>query len=317
MSSLRYLARRLQVSHTTVSAVLRGLPNVKGSTREYVLCQLKAQGPDILPTKPLIRHGTIAILHVKTGTSRRRAAVARHRVIIGAAKETAHQMGYDTDQLSLGLDELPRLADILRQCSCRGLLVLPGPDADTLRRICPPFFACIYTDIAPAPLIADSVCPDYQQCVFSGISRLCAVGIRKPGLILDSDLSLPAREHLIHSYGLQLSAAAVLVAPPFFTPTRSTYYFHDWLRKNTFDGLLTTDLQYVLSLAPESALPVFNLDLNLPAVGRTAVEKIHRHQTGTMHGAPASRTAAIASWTASNKLPLSASASQTFAHLTT
>ncbi len=247
-----------------------------------------------------MQNGVVAILYVKTGTGRRGAVVARHRAIIGAAKEASHRLGYGTDQLVLEVDELPRLADILRRRSYRGLLVLPGPDSDTLRRICLPFFACIYTDIPPAALIADSVCPDYQQSVFRALGRLRAVGIRKPGLILDYDLPLPAREHLIHAYSMQLSAADVLVAPSFFTPTRSIDYFQAWLQRNAFDSLLTTDPRYVRGLAAESPLPVFSLDLNLPAVGRKAIEILHGHQVGMRRGVSALRTAVTASWAVSD-----------------
>ncbi len=274
-------AKPFRVSHAAVSAVFREPPRAKENPRDRLLRPLLKHGRR-LAGKAAPR-GVIVVLYVKSGKSRGRAALARHHAIVRAARESSRRLGYGINRLVLAAGELPSLSGLLRERGCRGLLILPGPEPEVLRRIPPPFLSCVYADIPAAELLVDAVSPDYSQSIFVALGRLRAAGLNKPGLVLDDDLPLPAREHLIHSYGLGLSAAGIPVAPPFFIPTRSSEPFATWFRKNAFDSLLATDPEYARRLAPARKLPVFDLDFNLPAVGRLAVEKLLFRPRGPAH----------------------------------
>ena len=153
----------------------------------------------------------------------------------------------------------------------------------------------------------DSVCPDYHQGIFSALGRLREIGFRRPGLMLDIGLSLPARERLLSAYGLAFAGGGGVVPSPVFTPVRSVYGFESWLSRHSFDVLLSTDPEHARRLTSDSAVPVFGLlpetsegehglDLNLSAVGRLAVEMLHNRLTRPARSSTPSRVLVSTSW---------------------
>jgi DNA-binding LacI/PurR family transcriptional regulator len=299
MNSLRHIAQQLHVSHVTVSAALRGSPWVKGSTRERILRHVGRQGHQSLRLRPPVRggRGVIAILRVTSIVCRCRAAVVRHRAIVCAVRESARKLGYDTAQLVLASDDLHRIPALVRDQAYRGLLVLPGPEPDMLRRILPLATPVIYTDAPGDEEPIDCVCPDYHQGISLAFNKLLTKGIRKPGLLLDHYLPLPAREQLLQAYSISLSAAGVRTAPPFFTPTRSQDYFSSWLTKNAFDSLLTTDSDYAARLVSPDSVPIYRIDLNFGGVARTAVERLHGQIVQPFRPAQAAPAVITVPWT--------------------
>lgn len=234
---------------------------------------------------PTIR-GAIAIARVDTGTSRRRAAVDRHHAIAGAAREACRRLGCRTERFVLTRDDLSRLAELARHRGCLGMLILSGLDEEVLRHFSASLFPCVYADVAGEAMAARAVAPDYGQSVRLAMDRLLAAGFHRPGLILDRDLSLLAREDLIEAYGSGFSTAGIPAPPPFLTPTRPFDLFDIWLGRHGFDSLLTTDLECTRRLAPENKHPILELDLNLQSVGRRAVAML-QGQVSMRHGAQA------------------------------
>ena len=228
----------------------------------------------------------IAIARVDAGRGRRRAAVDRHRAIVIAAREASRRLGYRTKVFVLTGEEIPRFAEVARRRGCQGILILPGLDGDVLRHFFMSSFPCVYADVAWETVAVRAVAPDYRQSVGFAMGRLLAAGFHKPGLILDRDLTLSAREHLIEAYGSGLSTAGMAAPPPFLTPTRPFDLFDVWLRRHAFDSLPTTDLECTRRLALESRHPIWGLDLNLQFVGRRAVGMLHE-QVGVLHRARA------------------------------
>jgi LacI family transcriptional regulator len=306
MSTIRLLAEELQLSRVTVSAALRGLPWVKSTTRDRILRRAKQRGfaersgPDAFA-------GMLGFLRVKGHTQRGRAAVERHRVICRAAKDAAYEAGYGVEELVVGADELDTLPAVLAASGCGGLLVLPVPSEDLLRRVWSPSVPCVYTDVPPDTMNVDSVCPDYHQAIFLAFGRLRELGFKRPGLMLDNHLPLPARERVRSAYGWAFNPGGGVAPSLLFTPVRSVDIFESWLGRHSFDVLLSTDPEHARRLTSEFELPVFGLmpemngaesglDLNLSAVGRQAFEILHNRLARPGRSTAASRVFTSASW---------------------
>ncbi len=144
---------------------------------------------------------------------------------------------------------------------------------------------CVYADAPHAPDEIHSVSPDYRQGLQIAVNRLGSLGFQKPGLLLDEDLTVVARERLITAYRSDLSFSGGYTPPIFFTPKRTCYDFEVWLKKNSFDCVLTTDLEQACRLSPEFGPPLFGihaetktthggLNLQLAEVGRLAVDTL-------------------------------------------
>lgn len=309
MSSLRHLARQLNVSRTTVSAALRGHSWVAASTRLRVIQCAERHGyfHPAASTTPL--RGMISILRLTSGAQRRRVAVDRHRAISRAAKESANDLGYAAEDFVIEAegDALERLLAGLKARDFGGVLVLPGANLDLLRRVGASGLPCVYADIPPDEISVDAVSPDYHQGLHLALGRLREAGFRKPGLVLDNDLPLATRERLVSAYGSALAPNGASSPSPFFTPTFTTYHFEIWLRRHAFDCLLATDSEHVRRLSGEGAPPVFGmraeiagetggLCFNFPDVGWLAIETIHNRITRKNRSVPPARLLVPASW---------------------
>lgn len=307
MSPIRLLAEELQLSRVTISAALRGLPWVKSATRERILLRAKQHGI-------CERFGSgkgvviLGFLRVKGPAQRCWAAVERHRVICRAARDAAYEAGYGVQEIVIRADEMDTLPGVLAASGCGGLLVLPVPSEDLLRRVWSSSIPCVYTDVPPDAMNVDSVCPDYHQAIFLAFGRLRELGFNRPGLMLNNQLSLPARERLISAYGLAFATGGGVIPSPVFTPIRFIYGFEFWLSRHSFDVLLSMDAEHARRLASKSSVPVFGLlpeinegelglDLNLAAVGRLAVEMLHnRMTTRSARSSMPSRVSVSTSW---------------------
>jgi DNA-binding LacI/PurR family transcriptional regulator len=177
---------------------------------------------------------------------------------------------------------------VIRSGGFRGVVILPGPDADARLQRCLPAVPCIFTDIVPEDIPIQSVCPDYHQAMSLALLRLRISGFKKPGLMLDAGLSLLACERLLSAYCAGLGTKGTFGPPAFFTPTRTASSFETWLTRHSFDALISTDEEQATRLLPDDvAVPVFGLhagqpsraggiDFNFATVGRHAVETLHR-----------------------------------------
>jgi len=313
MSAIRLLAEELQLSRVTVSAALRGLPWVKASTRERVLRRAEAHGYVAATEERVV--DVLGIVRVRGHAHRGRAAVERHRVIVRAAREAAHELGYGVEELTVGARELGELPRMIEDARCRGLLVLSVASEDLLAQAWAPSLPCVYADIPPDAMNVDAVCPDYHQAMLLAMGRLRSVGLNRPGLILDNSLPLPARERILSAYSLAFSSVRGVVPPPLFTPVCSLYTCHAWRGRHAFDALLVTDPEYARRLTADARLPLFGifpeasdsaggLDLNLSAVGRNAVELLHGRIAGARRASvPPARVLVAASWNQPQRSP--------------
>lgn len=306
MSTIRMLAEELQLSRVTVSAALRGLPWVKLTTRERILRHAEERGYVSLAGAGAFL-GVVCILRIKGVGQRGRAAVERHRVITRGVREVAYELGYGVEESVADLDDLGNFDQMTKDAGHCGMIILPVSNDDLLQRSRLPEVPCVYTDIPSDALGLDSVFPDYHQGMFLSLARLRASGFRRTGLMLDNQLSLPVRERLLSAYGFAFASGGAPPPPPLFTPVRSLDVSSSWMRRHSFDSLLTTDTEHSRRVASEFALPVFGLaaeprpgesglNLNLCEVGRGAMDKLHNLHVGSGRSFSSSCALVATSW---------------------
>ena len=304
MSSLRQLAKQLNISHATVSAALRGLPGVKDATRERILLHAERAGYRANPLASAIMgamrrartevfRGVIAVLRGHPAAVRC-AASGRQAIILAAARQRAAALGFGLDELPLRAEEteLDRLPQILDARGAAALLIMPLADTALLHRLPPLPLPVLYADTPDDELRIDAVCPDYHQGVGLALAQLRSLGRTNPGLVLDTDLSPATRARCLGAFRLHGSdrpgQASAGPEPLVLDPSRPRMAA-DWLRHGGCDALLGTDRHRVRALFPEMAEDFFEigcsapgearpagLELPLPELGRCAVETLCR-----------------------------------------
>ena len=307
MSSLQHLAQKLDLSHVTVSAALRGLPWVKQSTRERVLRCAEAAGYPVLRAPAHTSRGKLVFLRVKVRAGRGRAEQERHRAVTRSARKTAFALGYAVEEVVLDVGGMGAVQERVESGGFAGGLLLSGAGPDLVREFCSSVPVCVYADIPSDDLSVDSVSPDYHQGMLLALTRLREAGVRRPGLMLDNGLPLPTRDRLISAYRSGLVGPYFVTPTVFFTPVESLDGFGQWYQRYGFDGLLATDPEHARRLTGDAPVPVFGinadcceqrcgLNLRLSSVGRAAVELLHGRITGTTPLSSEARQMVPAKW---------------------
>ena len=190
---LRDIARRLDMSETTVSEALRGFPRVKAATREKVEVAARELGyrrnplvgevmSELRRSKIGAFRGTLAALDLD-GANRRSAGGDRyHRELVAGAKARAEEFGFKVDAVGAKMSP-DRLRQVLKARGVRGGLLLPMATPD-FARLDLSDFAAIYADYTSASPAPHSICPDHYRAIFSTLHKLHALGYRKPGFVI-------------------------------------------------------------------------------------------------------------------------------------
>ncbi len=197
--STRDLARRLGLSHTTVSEALRGHPRVNAETREQVrkLAEELGYRRNVLAGAVMSElrrnrvdkfQGTIAVLDLNNELRRPEWVTRFYRQMMDGAASRITEMGFKMDMIAAQAEgiSLPRLNDILAARGIRGLFLLPMPQEPDLAAFDWSAFSSIYADYVIQRPGLHSVCPDHYRGMMSVLDHVRAAGYRRPGLVLQS-----------------------------------------------------------------------------------------------------------------------------------
>lgn len=296
MSSLRQLAKQLDISAATVSAALRGMPNVKRETRERVLLLAKQKGyhhnPLASSVMGAMRRSHGSVFRGTIGIVRPLALVAgspatrRCADLVAGARIRADTLGYHIDEISVGRgpQEIARLPDIVNARGFSGLLVAPPMNPDVAHALARLKIPVIYGDLFDDEASGESVCPDYHQGIALALSRLKAMGHRNPGLMLDSDLSDAAQARCRAAVAeFSIRENRPWSAPYVFSLERDDHPAETWRLETRHDAILTTSPAFSASIFPGMNGQIFALgahdshadegiDLHMGNVGRHALE---------------------------------------------
>lgn len=197
IKSIRVLARKLGVSHTTVSDALRNNPRVSIKTREMVQRAAKEFGYDYNPLVGAIMseirrssvgafRGVTAVVDLESDQERSPGAAAYHSLILRGATEAAGRLGFKVDHFVLGEEHLSlsRLNSILASRGIRAVLFLPIRGTPAVSELDWNNLTGIYTDYLISDPAIHTVCPDHFRSMTIALSKLIEMGYQRPGLIL-------------------------------------------------------------------------------------------------------------------------------------
>ncbi len=195
-TNLRDLARRLELSPTTVSEALRGVPRVKEATRDLVRRVAAEMGyePNRLVGAVMSElrragaasyRGTLAVLDLYDANRRSEGANRYHKEVAAGATRRAEQLGFKVDTLGreAGVLSRRRLRGVLDARGVRGVMLLPMAEPD-FSDIDVEGLAAIYTDFAARRATLHSVCVDHYGAIMLALEKVREHGYRRPGLVI-------------------------------------------------------------------------------------------------------------------------------------
>ncbi len=251
--SLRQLAEKLNLSHATVSAALRGASGVKPSTRLKVLAAAAEHGYKANPLASALMgelrrsqggvfRGALAFLEIGPGTAEN-AGLGREydKAIAGAALRRAEELGFKGEMLivnSKGL-EPRRLGEVLDARGIKGVLLLPGAERVIFDYIDWSRLAGICTDCGARGPRLGAVCPDYYQAVAVAMDNLHDLGYARPGVVLAAGADAGVSRRWAAAYlasGDARPASGVLMAG-----RRDEAKFRAWFEDGGYDVVLAQD----------------------------------------------------------------------------
>jgi DNA-binding LacI/PurR family transcriptional regulator len=197
--SLRQLAQKLGLSHTTVSEALRGSPRVKAETRDRILLEARELGYQRNPLAGALMsemrrsrsgtfRGVLAVVDMDGAEGRPVGPARYHMELTKGAIERAEELGFKADVFSLGGGglSLERLDTILQSRGIRGIFLLPVRETPDLSRLGWNHFSGIYSDYVIAQPGLHAVCPDHYRAMLDAMERVRQLGYKRPGLVLSS-----------------------------------------------------------------------------------------------------------------------------------
>ena len=312
--TLRSLARALNLSPTTVSEALRGVPRVSAATRDLVRAAADAADYHVNPlasavmseirrSRRCIYRGMLAATALDEA-ERSTAARAFFSGIIGGARRRAQELGFGLETFIIGQQgiRLNRLEGILQSRGIRGVILLPALEAPDFNKLNWSRYAGVYTDYIMEGPALHAVCADHFRSMMGALQRLKTLGYHRPGLFLQrsQDERLQHRwEGAFRAY--QHHAPGVDQVPPLVTETIARDQFCDWFRTHRPDVVLGHDCAaiqwmkdcgaqiprthgfFCINLAAKTA-PCAGLDLKPELIGARAAEivigELHHNETG-------------------------------------
>lgn len=197
--TLRVLAKKIGLSHTTVSEALRDSPRVAPGTKARVIKAAKEIGYNYNPLAAAVMsqirrsangafRGVLAVLDLEGERGRPAGSVRYHRELARGARERAVELGFKVDAFDGSRADLSlkRIDHILHARGIRGIFLLPvkaSPDATQLDWT---HFSGIYSDYVIKHPHLHTVCPDHYLAMQTMLDRLRELGYRRPGLVMDA-----------------------------------------------------------------------------------------------------------------------------------
>lgn len=199
--SLRELARGLGLSHTTVSEALRDSPRVNPATRDRVKRAAQVAGYRLNPLAGALMsemrrsrsgtfRGVLAILDLDGPVGRPAGAVRYHAELAKGASTRANELGFKAETIVTGQRNISdaRLDTILRARGIRGVFLLPVGNNPDLSGLDWTNYAGVYSDYIIERPALHSVCPDHYRSMTIALQHLHALGYRRPGLALPTEV---------------------------------------------------------------------------------------------------------------------------------
>ncbi|OAM88281.1 LacI family transcriptional regulator [Termitidicoccus mucosus] len=240
--STRDIARVLGLSHSTVAEGLRNNPNIKLETRKRVQAAAKALGyrrnPLVGAVMSRMRRqrgsefqGVVAIVDLDGVKGRPPGSACYHRELAEGASERAVELGFKAEIFHARGHRIcgQPIDAALRKCDIHGLLLLPVRDRSIMAGHDWSRHAAVYADCETGQPAFHNICPDHYNAMRLAIRRLCALGYRRPGLILQQ--SEEARLHCRWEDAWWLSQAGPdkhLKVPPLVMPEMERSVFFKW-----------------------------------------------------------------------------------------
>jgi DNA-binding LacI/PurR family transcriptional regulator len=221
MSSLRKLAADLGVSHSTVSAALRGLPGVKSSTRERVRSFAATSGYRLNPLASAVMgelrrsrggifRGVLAVLRLEPrALSAAETERAQRRAAAGISGRAA-ELGFRTEEITLGQKGYApaKLAEILAYRGVDGVLVFAPEDDGRMRLVQWNGLNAVVIGAAATEHGLSSVCIDHLDAMTRALGMLRAAGFQRPGLVLRASESAESRRRWEAAFRVAWAVAA-------------------------------------------------------------------------------------------------------------
>lgn len=257
-STVRALARLLQVSPTTVSEALRGVPRVAPETAARVRAAAEQHGyrrnpiagavmAEIRRSRGAHYRGTLALIEVAEANRPIGARSFSEKLFQGAAARSA-ELGFTLDRFTVGEGELKpaRLNTVLASRGIGGVLVLPTFMEAHLETIAWDRLAAVYLDRVIRFPPMHSVSTDHHSAIWAALSCVAEKGYRRAGLVLQAqqDQRLQNRwEGAYEAFGhahRRLELTPILVAPEL-----TEAIFRRWYRAHRPDVVLGHNSVYV------------------------------------------------------------------------
>lgn len=279
MSSLRKLAADLGVSHSTVSAALRGLPGVKSSTRERVRSFAATSGYRLNPLASAVMgelrrsrggifRGVLAVLRLEpVALSAAETERAQRRATAGIEGRAA-ELGFRTETITLGQRGYApgKLAEILAHRGVDGVLVFAPEDDERMRLVDWSRLNAVVIGPAAPEHGLSSVCIDHVDAAARALGMLRAAGFQRPGLVLRASESAESRRRWAAAFqvawttgtGCSAGQASGKVPRPFTPGSGHGDEFRSWVEGEQLDAVLS-------GADDRSRYPIRHLWLDLPA----------------------------------------------------
>jgi DNA-binding LacI/PurR family transcriptional regulator len=248
------VAHRAGVSPSTVSAALRGLPNIPDATRRKVLNAAKEL--DYRPGSPLSAlanyrspsqagraTGIIAYLATK---SHHPYSIPNHAdwLSFQGLRERAEQCGYEVQVIDL-VDNRPAGPQLTQRLQDSGIAALVIPKIDSLAET-PELdwsrFAAIEIGHGAATQFLNRISPDQFDTTRQALHNVAQLGYQRPGLIMRRDILHSLEEWPLAAWQIASRIEGLTAGIPPFSPETHSQVdtaFRDWLTTHRPDVLLS------------------------------------------------------------------------------
>lgn len=251
-SSLRSIARLLDISHSTVSEALRNSLRVKASTRERVLKAAREVGYHHNPLAGALMsemrrsrsdafRPVIAVVDLDRPALPLGNAAHFHRELTRGAGTRAVELGFRIEPFTIGRDDLldRQLDAILQSHGIHGVFLLPGSENPHLMKLDWTRYAGVYAGHFIETPALHSVCSDHYRSMMMTLHQLCRLGYHRPGLVLnrlDDERLLYRWEMAFRGYHNHHDCLTWL--PPLIVPEITRLEFCAWFERAQPDVVL-------------------------------------------------------------------------------
>lgn len=250
-TSIRSLARELDLSPATISDALRGTGRVHPNTVQRVRTAAERAGYRINPLTTALMsdlrrsrattfRGVLA--SVEINEPQRVPHGPFPREIVNGAMARAEALGFRMEEFVIGPGGLSikRLDSVLRSRGIHAVMLLPAWYPPDLSGLTWSQFAGVYTDCFMERPPLHLVCTDHYRSMTELLALLYARGYRRPGLVLEKgrDERLQLRQSAAFR-AFQESHRSVGRVPILYTPDYSPEKFLPWFKRNRPDVVLS------------------------------------------------------------------------------